>query len=329
MASICSGERARWSLVTVMTSLESELLSSARTLRMPSAPTSKVTSICGWPRGAGAMPPSRNFPRKWLLRVSERSPSKTWMSRAGWLSRAVVKIVEFLVGNSVFLSISLVITPPTVLMPSVRGVTSSSVVTPVSRLPRVPARTAAPCATASSGLMPRAGALPPNASCTSCWTFGMRVEPPTSRTSSTSDAPTPASFRTPSASSMVLSKRSRFSSSNRALESVPEKESPSKSASRLMRACGAELSIRFAFSASCWSLCSAALSPDGSFPCFFSNALARYRTTRWSKSQPPRRASPAVATTSKESPAARSRETSKVPPPRSKTKTVFAFPSRP
>lgn len=37
------------------------------------------TLICGTPRGAGGMPDSSNLPNKWLRRVRDRSPSKTWI----------------------------------------------------------------------------------------------------------------------------------------------------------------------------------------------------------------------------------------------------------
>ena len=58
------------------------------------------------------------------------SPSKTWMVTVFWLSAAVEKICDFLVGMTVFLEISLVITPPTVSIPMVRGLTSSSTISP-------------------------------------------------------------------------------------------------------------------------------------------------------------------------------------------------------
>ena len=47
-----------------------------------------------------------------------------------WLSAAVEKIWDFLVGMTVFLEISLVITPPTVSIPIVRGLTSRSTISP-------------------------------------------------------------------------------------------------------------------------------------------------------------------------------------------------------
>ena len=63
---------------------------------MPFASMSKVTSICGMPRGAGAMPVSSNVPSGLLSRANSRSPWKTWISTDGWLSSAVVKISDAL-----------------------------------------------------------------------------------------------------------------------------------------------------------------------------------------------------------------------------------------
>src|SRR5256885_2164578 len=82
----------------------------------------------------------------------------------------------------VFRSISLVITPPSASMPSESGVTSSSRTSLTSPF-RTPAWMAAPIATTSSGLTPLCGSLPPDRDFTSCWTTGIRVEPPTSTTS--------------------------------------------------------------------------------------------------------------------------------------------------
>jgi len=61
-------------------------LSCAETFRIPFASMSKVTSICGTPRGAGGMPSRWNFPSMLLSFVMARSPSKTWISTPGWLS---------------------------------------------------------------------------------------------------------------------------------------------------------------------------------------------------------------------------------------------------
>lgn len=52
------------------------------------------------------------------------------MVTVGWLSEAVEKIWDFFVGTTVFLGISLVITPPTVSIPRVRGHTSRRTTSP-------------------------------------------------------------------------------------------------------------------------------------------------------------------------------------------------------
>mmetsp|Transcript_80728 Transcript_80728/g.233462 ORF Transcript_80728/g.233462 Transcript_80728/m.233462 type:complete len:390 (+) Transcript_80728:69-1238(+) len=262
---------------TERTSLEPLLVSSAVTVRIAFSSTLKVTSICEVPRCAGKMPPSLNLPRRWLLLVSSRSPSKTLMSKAGWLSRCVVTVVEFLAGSGVFLAISGVMMPPTVSMPSVNGVTSSKSGGPLA--PKAPelnaaAWIAAPWATTSSGLMLRANSLPSKNSCTSCRIFGMRVEPPTSRTSSTSDFFKPASFKAWSMRLMVRLNKSMFNSSNRARVNEPDSSRPPSKASKEKRTCGVLLNCRFNRSASRRSLASASALETG-LPCFFSNALAK------------------------------------------------------
>ena len=89
----------------------------AETCTMPLASMSKVTSICGTPRGAGGRPVSSNMPSFLLYAAISRSPWKTWICTDGWLSSAVVKISERLVGIVVLRSISLVMMPPLVSMP--------------------------------------------------------------------------------------------------------------------------------------------------------------------------------------------------------------------
>ena len=74
---------------------------------------------------------------------------------------------------------SLVMTPPVVSIPRVRGLTSTRTTSPSDSSPeRIPPWTAAPYATASSGLIPFDGSLP-KYSLRSCWTLGIRVDPPT------------------------------------------------------------------------------------------------------------------------------------------------------
>lgn len=53
----------------------------------------------------------------------------------GWLSAAVEKIWDFFVGMTVFRGMSLVITPPTVSIPMVKGLTSRRTRSPVSCSP--------------------------------------------------------------------------------------------------------------------------------------------------------------------------------------------------
>ncbi|CAH7685102.1 hypothetical protein BY996DRAFT_4544354, partial [Phakopsora pachyrhizi] len=50
------------------------VLSAAETLRIPLMSTSNVTSICGTPQGAGGIPHSSNFPRRFLSFVCTCSP---------------------------------------------------------------------------------------------------------------------------------------------------------------------------------------------------------------------------------------------------------------
>ena len=159
-------------------------LSLAWTLTMPLASMSKVTSICGTPRGAGGMPIRSNWPSILLSAAISRSPWKTRIVTAFWLSSAVEKTWLFLVGIVVLRSIRRVNTPPSVSMPSDSGVTSSSSTSLTSPW-STPAWIAAPMATTSSGLTPLCGSLPKNCFTTS-WTFGMRVMPPTRTTSSIS-----------------------------------------------------------------------------------------------------------------------------------------------
>jgi hypothetical protein len=121
--------------------------SSADTLSMPLASMSKVTSICGTPRGIGGMPERLDSPSLLLSLVRERSPSKTWMVTAGWLSLYVEKVCDFLVGTVVLRGISTVMTSPAVSRPRDRGVTSSSSRSSVLAEPvpeRMAAWTAAP-----------------------------------------------------------------------------------------------------------------------------------------------------------------------------------------
>ena len=101
-------------------------MSFAETLMIPFASMSNVTSTCGMPRGAGGMPTSWNLPSVLLYVAISDSPWSTCTSTDGWLSSAVVNVSDFFVGIVVLRSMSFVITPPFVSMPSESGVTSSS-----------------------------------------------------------------------------------------------------------------------------------------------------------------------------------------------------------
>merc|ERR1711936_1135023 len=167
MRSISSLERRPLSLVMVILFCLPVLLSHADTFRIPLASMSKVTSICGTPLGAGGMAVRSNLPRRWLSLVMALSPSYTWMVTAGWSSEYVVKVWVCLVGIVVFLLIKLVITPPAVSMPRERGATSrrrrSETASDLSPT-RIAACTAAPYATASSGLIDLFNSFPLNRS---------------------------------------------------------------------------------------------------------------------------------------------------------------------
>ena len=170
------------------------------------ASISKVTSICGNPRGAAGIPSSLKRPSDILSPAIGRSPCSTCTSTAVWLSSAVENTSDFLTGMVVLRSISGVITPPRVSRPRVSGVTSSSS-TSFTSPPSTPAWMAAPTATTSSGLTPLLGSLFTSDLTRSC-TMGMRVDPPTSTTSLTSAALRPASLRAFSKGSLQRLSRS-------------------------------------------------------------------------------------------------------------------------
>mmetsp|Transcript_7228 Transcript_7228/g.14004 ORF Transcript_7228/g.14004 Transcript_7228/m.14004 type:complete len:201 (-) Transcript_7228:849-1451(-) len=199
------------------------------------------------------------------------------MLTTSWLSVVVVKPSVFLVGITVLRSMSFVSTPPSVSIPSVRGVTSSSSKSCVSAPPspeRMPPWTAAPYATASSGLMPLFSSLPSKYSERSSWILGMRVDPPTSTTWSTWLRSRPESVRVFFTGSMVLLKRSMQSSSNLARVRVSDRSWPSKKASISIRCWWAVDSWRLARSTSRRSFWRARLSLVASLPDFFLNCFS-------------------------------------------------------
>ena len=244
---------------------------------MPLASMSNVTSICGTPLGAGAMPVNWNTPSVLLSAAISRSPCRTWTSTEVWLSAAVEKTWLFLVGMVVLRSISLVNTPPIVSMPRDSGVTSSSS-RPLTSPPSTPPWIAAPTATHSSGLMPLKPSLPVSFLTSSC-TAGIRVEPPTRRTLEISLAVRPASAIACLTGPAVASTRWAVSSLNFARVSVTSRcFGPVASAviyGRLMFVEVTPDSSILAFSAASFSLCMATLSLDRSMPSAFLNSETR------------------------------------------------------
>ena len=143
------------------------------------------------PAGIGGMPRSLKRASDRLSATSSRSPCSTWMSTAVWLSTNVVNISLPVAGIVELRRMIFDVTPPIVSIPRESGVTSSS---SISRFPvtRMSACTAAPSATTSSGFCSLCGVLP-NRFATARPTSGIRVDPPTSTTSSICDGSRPAS----------------------------------------------------------------------------------------------------------------------------------------
>mmetsp|Transcript_12349 Transcript_12349/g.21868 ORF Transcript_12349/g.21868 Transcript_12349/m.21868 type:complete len:266 (+) Transcript_12349:1039-1836(+) len=265
------------------------------------------------------MPTRSNMPNCLLSAAISRSPWYTLMPTCVWLSAAVLKTCDFLVGMVVLRLIMRVNTPPRVSMPRDRGVTSNSRMSFTS--PRsTPPWMAAPMATTSSGFTPREASLP-KISLTISATLGMRVMPPTNNTSVTSLGKTPASLRHFLHGSLVRSKSSPTSCSSLArVRVITMCLGPLWSAvmkGRLISVVVVELSSHLAFSAASRNRCSAILSFARSMPCSFLNSAHKCCKMVLSKSSPPRKVSPLVAFTSNTPPMISRMETSKVPPPKS------------
>ena len=105
------------------------------------------------------MPSKLKLPSDLLSLANSRSPCKTMIVTALWLSSAVEKTWLFLVGMVVPFSMILVITPPSVSIPRLSGVTSrssTSLTSPFITAPWI----AAPIATTSSGFTLLFSSLP-------------------------------------------------------------------------------------------------------------------------------------------------------------------------
>mmetsp|Transcript_14824 Transcript_14824/g.25301 ORF Transcript_14824/g.25301 Transcript_14824/m.25301 type:complete len:228 (+) Transcript_14824:975-1658(+) len=155
----------------------------------------------------------------------------------------------------------------------------------------------------------------------------MRVIPPTRMTSWISDLETSASFIHFWHGSTVFVTRSETMFSNCAFVTLILR-CFGPVASAVMK--GNETSVwaspsnsRLAFSAASRNRCMAKLSPDKSIPDSCLKDLSKYSNNSSSKSSPPSMVLPFVALTSNTPPEISRMETSKVPPPRSKTAIVF------
>ena len=224
------------------------------------------------------MPIRSNWPSILLSAAISRSPWKTRMVTAVWLSSAVENTWLFLVGIVVLRSIRRVNTPPSVSMPSDSGVTSSSSTSFTSPL-STPAWIAAPMATTSSGFTPLCGSLPKNCF-TISMTFGMRVMPPTRTTSSIWPAVTPASLRAARQGSMVfcdqvIDEGFELGAGELQGQMLRARMASAVMKGRLISVCVADDSSILAFSAASFRRCRASLSLRRSMPCSFLNSSAR------------------------------------------------------
>ena len=150
----------------------------AVTLIIPFASISNLTSIWGTPLGAGGKSVRLKLPSETLSVAIGLSPWTTWIVTAVWLSAAVVKTLLLEVGMVVFLSINGSLTPPSVSIPNVSGVTSSKTMSLETSPAIIPAWIAAPIATASIGSTPDSASFP-IISLTNFCTNGILVGPPT------------------------------------------------------------------------------------------------------------------------------------------------------
>ena len=128
----------------------------------------------------------------------------------------------------------LVITPPTVSIPSERGVASMTISPSVSLLSSpqmIPPWMAAPVQTASSGLIPVLASFPLKKSLTIYLILGIRDDPPTNTISSMLVFLRPESSRAVYMGPRVFLNRSLFNSSNLALVSTSLKSNPSTKSS--------------------------------------------------------------------------------------------------
>mmetsp|Transcript_43245 Transcript_43245/g.125963 ORF Transcript_43245/g.125963 Transcript_43245/m.125963 type:complete len:230 (-) Transcript_43245:772-1461(-) len=226
-----------------------------------------------------------------------------------------------------------VLTPPSVSTPNESGVTSRSTMSFTSPA-STPACTAAPTATTSSGFTLWFGSRPPTSFFANSLMAGMRVEPPTRTISLISEGDNFASLRACSTGFRQRSMRLETICSNLARVMVSSMcfgpvASAVMNGNEIFASPTPDNSI-LAFSAASVRRWSACRSFKRSIPSLRRKSSASQSTIFLSKSSPPRCVSPFVDRTSQTPSPTSSTETSKVPPPRSKTMiTSLCFLSKP
>ncbi len=218
-------------------------------------------------------------------------------------------------------------TPPKVSSPRLRGVTSSRSTSFTSPAKTPPCK-AAPSATTSSGFTLLFGSLPVSSFTTAC-TIGILVEPPTKTTSSNSLVSNLASWRARRKGVVTRLTNCSVNCSNfDRLSVICRCFGPLASAvinGRFISVCITLDSSIFAFSAASLTRCRAWRSLLKSTPWSRRNSLVIQSTMAKSQSSPPRWVSPFVAITSTKPSLTSKIDTSKVPPPKSKTRIVSSF----
>ena len=286
-----------------------------------------MTLIWGTPLGADGISLRLKLPNDTLSDTIGLSPCTTLIVTAVWLSCAVVNVLSFEVGIVVFLSIIGSLTPPSVSIPRVNGVTSNNTISLVTSPAIIPACTAAPKATASIGSTPDSASLP-SAVPTNFLTIGILVGPPTRTIFVISVLEIFASSIALSIEDLHLwtiglTRSSSFALVNFTSRFLEPEESCAINGKLISVSITVDSSI-FAFSPPSFILVIAVLSLVRSIPSFFLNSSTTKSIIALSISEPPRCVSPEVLITSNTPPPISIIVTSNVPPPKSKTKIFMS-----